>query len=132
MCLLVEPKTKWKFNIFPKTVYKFVRKINNTKCESIFYQEPYILNKIKKIPFKKIKSHKRIDSFLREEADRYSVGLYYYTTLDKAKVQLSYVDELNFNPIIVKCIIPPFSLRIENDIYEGITNKLKIVKYETV
>lgn len=130
MCFIVKSKTRWKFNIFPKTVYKFVLKIDDTNCESFYYQEKYKLNKLKKVPFKKIKLYKETHSF-HENLDTYSIGLHYYTSLPKCAAESYLVHSPTRVSRIVKCIIPPFSLRKENSAREGITNKLKIVEYET-
>lgn len=131
MCFIVKSKTRWKFNIFPKTVYKFVIKIDDKNCESFYYQEKYKLNKLKKVPFKKIKLYKETHSF-HENLDIYSIGLHYYTSLIQCEAESRFVYSSTRKPRIVKCIIPPFSLRKENSARVGITNKLKIVKYETI
>lgn len=137
MCFIVKSKTRWKFNIFPKTVYKFVTKIDDKNCESFYYQEKYKLNKLKKVPFKKIKLYKEssvlyMDNGMCLTTDTYTIGLHYYTSLVQCAVDSSFVYSPTRKPIIVKCIIPPFSLRKENQNWEGITNKLKIVEYETI
>lgn len=131
MCFIVKSKTRWKFNIFPKTVYKFVTKINDKKCESFYYQEKYRLNELKKVSFKKIKLYKETHSF-HENLDMYSIGLHYYTSLIQCEAESYFVHSPTRKPMVVKCIIPSFSLRKENSVREGITNKLKIVKYETI
>ena len=131
MCFTVNSKTKWKFNIFPKIVYKFVLMIDDQNCESFYYQDRYKLNKLKKVSFKRIELYKESHSF-DSNYNNYSVGLHYYTSLIECYVQSCFVDSPTCKPIIVKCIIPPFSLRKENNNREGITNKLKIVKYETI
>lgn len=130
MCFIVKSKTRWKFNIFPKIVYKIVIKIDDKNCESFYYQEKYRLNKLKKIPFKKIKAYKEPNSSYFNY-DNYSIGLHYYTSLIQCTVESCLVHSPIRYPRIVKCIIPPFSLRKENSVREGITNKLKIVEYET-
>lgn len=127
MCFTVNSKTKWKFNIFPKIVYKFVVKINNEHCESFFYQERYKLNELKKISFKKIELYKE-SNFINSNYHNYFIGLHYYTSLILCDAQSRFVQSPTRKPIIVKCIIPPFSWRKENNNREGITNKLKIVK----
>lgn len=131
MCFVVKSKTRWKFNIFPKVVYKFVTKIDDKNCESFYYQEKYKLNELKKISFKKIEAYKEIYSF-HKSLDAYSIGLHYYTSLIQCAAASHLVYSPTRKPMIVKCIIPPFSLRKENNNREGITNKLKIVKYETI
>lgn len=131
MCFVVQSKTKWKFNIFPKVVYKFVIKIDDNNCESFYYQEQYKLNKLKKVSFKKIKAYKKSNS-MDSNYSNYSIGLHYYTSLIECDAQSCLVNSPTRKPVIVKCIIPLFSLRKENNRREGITNKLKIVKYETV
>lgn len=131
MCFVVKSKTRWKFNIFPKTVYKFVIKIDDNTCESFYYQDLYKLNKLKKVSFKKIEAYKESNS-LDFNYSNYSIGLHYYTSLIECDAQSHLVNSPTRKPVIVKCIIPPFSLRKENNRREGITNKLKIVKYETV
>lgn len=135
MCFVVKSKTRWKFNIFPKTVYKFVIKIDDSNCESFFYQDRYKLNKLKKVSFKKIEAYKEtsifvsnIDTFF----DTYSIGLHYYVSRVVCMSNSLSVCCPTRKPMIVKCIIPPFSLRKENNEHSGITNKLKIVKYETI
>ena len=137
MCFVVKSKTKWKFNIFPKTVYKFVLKIDDKKCESFYYQEKYRLNELKKVPFKKIKAYKESSVlYMNNEmcliTDKHSIGLHYYTSLIQCAAKSCLVYSPTRVPRIVKCIIPPFSLRKENSAHKGITNKLKIVKYETI
>lgn len=131
MCFVVKSKTKWEFNIFPKIVYKFVIKIDDNNCESFYYQERYKLNKLKKVSFKKIELYKESNS-LDSNYNNYSIGLHYYTSLIECDAQSRLVQSPTRKPVIVKCIIPSFSLRKENNRREGITNKLKIVKYETV
>lgn len=131
MCFIVKSKTRWKFNIFPKIVYKFVIKINDKNCESFYYQEKYRLNKLKKVPFKKIKAYKEPNSPYFNY-DNYSIGLHYYTSLIQCEAESRLIHSPTRYPRIVKCIIPPFSLRKENPAREGITNKLKIVEYETI
>ena len=64
--------------------------------------------------------------------DTYSIGLHYYTSLIECDAQSRLVQSPTRQSIIAKCIIPPFSLRKENNNREGITNKLKIIKYETI
>lgn len=137
MCFIVKSKTQWKFNIFPKTVYKFVIKIDDKDCESFYYQEKYRLNKLKKVPFKKIKLYKETGVlYMNNETwlttDTYSIGLHYYTSLIQCEAKSRFVHSPTRKPRIVKCIIPPFSLRKENQNREGITNKLKIIEYETI
>lgn len=136
MCFIVKSKTRWKFNIFPKTVYKFVIKIDDKNCESFYYQEKYKLNKLKKVPFKKIKAYKEssvlyMNNEMGLTTDTYTIGLHYYTSLIQCEAESCFVHSPTRKPMVVKCIIPPFSLRKENSVREGITNKLKIVKYET-
>lgn len=131
MCFVVKSKTRWKFNIFPKTVYKFVIKIDDNNCESFYYQERYKLNELKKVSFKKIKLYKESNS-MDSNYSNYSIGLHYYTSIIERDAQSRLVNSPTRKPMIVKCIIPSFSLRKENNVREGITNKLKIVKYETI
>lgn len=128
MCFIIKSKTRWKFNIFPKTVYKLVRKLDDKQCESLWYREKYRLNKLKKVSFKKIESHKETNTF-SESLDKYSIGLHYYTSLREGGVQFRLMHGPILKFSIVKCIIPSFSLRKENENCEGITNKLKIVKF---
>lgn len=131
MCFVVKSKTKWKFNIFPKTVYKFVIKIDDNNCESFYYQDRYKLNELKKVSFKKIRAYKESNS-MDSNYSNYLIGLHYYTSSIECFVQSRLVQSPTHQPIMVKCIIPPFSLRKENNNREGITNKLKIIKYETI
>lgn len=137
MCFTVKSKTRWKFNIFPKTVYKFVLKIDDNYCESFYYQERYKLNKLKKVSFKKIELYKTPSAFYTNDynnlfMDVYSIGLHYYTDRTECVAQSCIIGSPTRIPLMVKCIIPPFSLRKENNNHEGITNKIKIVSYETV
>lgn len=131
MCFVVKSKTRWKFNIFPKIVYKFVIKIDDNNCESFYYQDRYKLNKLKKVSFKKIELYKESNS-LDSNYNNYSIGLHYYTSIIECYAQSRLVQSPTRKPTIVKCIIPPFSLRKENNEHAGITNKLKIIKYETI
>lgn len=131
MCFIVKSKTRWKFNIFPKTVYKFVTKIDDKNCKSFYYQEKYRLNKLKKVSFKKIKAYKEPNP-MDFNYDNYSIGLHYYTSFGRCIAQSRFMQSPTRKSMIVKCIIPPFSLRKENSVREGITNKLKIVEYETI
>lgn len=130
MCFIVKPKTRWKLNIFPKIVYKFVIKIDDTNCESFYYQEHYKLNELKKVSFKKIEAYKEPTMF--PDYLNYSVGLHYYTSFIECDLHARLIYCSTRPPEIVKCIIPPFSLRKENTNREGITNKIKIIKYETI
>lgn len=137
MCFIVKSKTRWKFNIFPKIVYKFVIKIDDKNCKSFYYQEKYKLNELKKVPFKKIKLYKESSVLYMNNGrclttDTYSIGLHYYTSLTQCVVESCFVHSPTYEPMIVKCIIPPFSFRKENPARVGITNKLKIVEYETI
>lgn len=131
MCFVVKSKTRWKFNIFPKVVYKFVLKFDDKTCESFYYEDLYKLNKLKKVSFKKIELYKESNS-LDSNYNNYSIGLHYYTSLIECDAQSRLVQSPTRKPVIVKCIIPSFSLRKENNRREGITNKLKIVKYEAI
>lgn len=131
MCFVVKSKTKWKFNIFPKVVYKFVLKLEDKICESFYYQDIYKLNELKKVSFKKIESYKESNS-MNSNYSNYSIGLHYYTSIIECYAQSRLVQSPTRKPTIVKCIIPPFSLRKENNNRKGITNKLKIIKYETI
>lgn len=128
MCFVVKSKIKWKFNIFPKTVYKFVRKLDDKQCESFWYLEKYRLNELKKVSFKKIESCKEPYP-VGINYDNYSIGLHYYTSFRECEIQFRLAYGSVPESRIVKCIIPSFSLRKENGKCEGITNKLKIVKF---
>lgn len=138
MCFTVNSKTRWKFNIFSKTVYKFVLKIDDKNCKSFYYQERYKLNELKKVSFKKIELYKETSTFYTNNymncpiTDTYSIGLHYYTKRSECVAQSWIIGSHSRIPTIVKCIIPPFSLRKENHNHEGITNKIKIISYETV
>ena len=105
--------------------------IDDQNCESFYYQDRYKLNELKKVSFKKIELYKESNS-MDSNYSNYSIGLHYYTSLIECDGQSRLVHSPTRKPMVVKCIIPPFSLRKENNNREGITNKLKIIKYETI
>lgn len=58
MCLSVYKGTKWRFTIFPKTVYKIVKLGNtNETVDSLVLGFKYKFNKTYKIPISEIKSN---------------------------------------------------------------------------
>ena len=120
MCLSVYKGTKWRFTIFPKTVYKIVKLGNtNETVDSLVLGFKYKFNKTYKIPISEIKSNAA--SWLA--CISYSVGFHYYFKRNAVNLARRYQ-----NSVIVKCKIPAFSWYLTDDVYQGISNKIKIVK----
>lgn len=75
MCLTVYKGTKWKFTVFPKTVYKIVKLGNTNKTvESLILGFKYKVNKVYKISISEIKS----SAVSGRACISYSVGFHYY------------------------------------------------------
>lgn len=123
MYLSVYKGTKWKFTWLPKTVYKIVRLGNtNETIESLNFGFKYKFNKTYKVPISEIKS-KAVSGPVFVS---YSIGFHYYfskkSTSDLAR------DYYPSIAVVVKCKIPAFSWYLTDDTYQGISNKIKIVK----
>lgn len=124
MCLTVYKGTKWKFTWLPKTVYKIVRLGNtNETIESLVLGFKYKFNKTYKVSISEIKA-KAVSEELA--CVSYSVGFHYY--FDKRSTSNLAKDYYPNIPVVVKCKIPAFSWYLTDDIYQGISNKIKIVK----
>ena len=121
MCLNVYKGTKWQFTLFPKAVYKIVRLGNTNKTvESLILGFKYKLNKVYKIPISEIRSN----ATLGRACISYSVGFHYYF-LKRSTINLARHYQ---NAIVVECKIPAFSWYLTDDAYQGISNKIKIIK----
>ena len=121
MCLTVYKGTKWKFTVFPKTVYKIVKLGNTNKTvESLILGFKYKLNKVYKIPISEIRSN----ATSGRAYISYSVGFHYYF-FEGITI---YLTRHYYNAIVVECKIPAFSWYLTDNEYCGISNKIKIVK----
>lgn len=122
MCLSVYKGTKWKFVLFPKTVYKIVRLGNTNKTvESLILGFKYKLNKVYKIPISEIKS----SAISGPACISYSIGFHYYFSKN---IAIYHNDVYYPNGTIVKCKIPAFSWYLTDNQRCGISNKIKIIK----
>lgn len=122
MCLSVYKGTKWKFTVFPKTVYKIVKLGNtNETVESLVLGFKYEFNKTYKISISEIRS-KAITGLVYIS---YSVGFHYYFH----KISTNNLARDHYpNATVVECKIPAFSWYLTEDANQGISNKIKIVK----